>query len=421
MQRFMRYFLLWTGVCVFLASPAYAQSSFAQGTLLQWPSVLTGAFLGFLLLPVPYNIVFFYILREPFLIWQNIRVLVLISLTISLSSLPLGSYLAADGVPRQMIINILFDTAIALVGPFMSSLLEPGVIDARLRRMASWLPLGIAFVTPAKLMTSPPALYVEVRGYVLLGVLALVCIVLVQAIMRGSSAARYLACAWSMILAVCGISLYHDIVLGRPFTLFLYFLFAGLAFEMLLTSIGIGDRFMRIKLQRDEADARAVNLERLAYTDPLTGLANRRALEARFAQNPPHSLAMIDIDHFKQINDRFGHDQGDRVIIAMAHGLSADDVFAARIGGEEFALLVYAKRPLELIEHLRLQASHRVAEEVAGFPYPVTASAGVATITEGMSFVEALKAADERLYDAKTHGRSRTIGPDGRTISLRVA
>ncbi|CAN5621122.1 hypothetical protein BH10PSE14_BH10PSE14_33330 [soil metagenome] len=393
------------------ASPAAAQSSFADHTRLDWSGVLTGAFLGFLLLPVAYNIAFFLILRERFLIWQGVRVLILIALTVTLSSLPLGPWFPRHGVARQVLGDLLFDSAIAIIGLFLRSLLEPGVISPRVYRLLGHQVWVVALTSPAMLLHPCPPLYMALRNIVLVGVLLLLCFALAQAIARGSRMACFQAAAWSCLIAVGATSLFHDIVLGRPFALFLYALFAALALEMLLTSVGIGDRLMRLKHQHDEARASAAALAIMAHTDPLTGLDNRRGLEARFAARRPVAVAIVDIDHFKRINDGFGHDVGDRVIVAVAGALRSDESFAARIGGEEFALLLYADNPLHEAERLRRRVTQAVARDVVGLGWPVTASAGIAMLGSDIGFAEAIKAADMRLYEAKGDGRNRAVGP----------
>lgn len=395
------------------ASPAAAQSSFAHGTRLDWSEVLTGAFLGFLLLPVAYNIAFFVILRERFLIWQGVRVLLLVALTVGLSSLPLGPLFTGESFARQVLIDLLFDASIIVIGPFLRSLLEPGMIDARVQRLLGHQAWAVALTSPAMLLHPCPPLYMVARNVVLVALLGLLCFALLQAILRGSRMARFQAAAWSCLLAVCATSLWHDIVLHRPFGLFLYALFAALALEMLLTSIGIGDRFMRLKRQHDEARASAAALAVMAQTDPLTGLENRRGLEALFAARRPAAVALVDIDHFKRINDAHGHDVGDRVIVAVAAALRGPGVAAGRVGGEEFALLLYAQQPFQAADMLRRQVTQAVARTVEGLGWPVTASAGIAMLDPGMSFAEALKAADLRLYRAKAGGRNRTVGPPG--------
>lgn len=164
-------------------------------------------------------------------------------------------------------------------------------------------------------------------------------------------------------------------------------------------------------------------LERLATTDPLTGLANRRAflerardeVERAAQRGRPMSVVMIDIDHFKVINDRYGHDVGDQVLQRVA-GLVRETVrepadVAARFGGEEFVLLLpetglAAARILA--ERIR-RAFEETPVDTRGGPVSFTASFGVeefrASLDAGVE--TALKRADDALYRAKAAGRNR--------------
>lgn len=158
-------------------------------------------------------------------------------------------------------------------------------------------------------------------------------------------------------------------------------------------------------------------VERQARTDPLTGLLNRRALAdeagrmlAQAARRgTPTAAVLIDIDHFKQINDGHGHAMGDAVLVAAAELLRrhcrTGDV-CARIGGEEFLLL---------LPDSALQSAHRVAErlrlafeqELARDLLPCTASLGVAFIQGTDDLDRLLISADRALYRAKRAGRNR--------------
>ncbi len=160
------------------------------------------------------------------------------------------------------------------------------------------------------------------------------------------------------------------------------------------------------------------NLERLekdAATDPLTGLGNRRRFDLSLTllaeQRAPFSVVVLDIDHFKRINDTHGHDVGDAYLRHLA-GLIGDSVgmgdVACRIGGEEFALLLPDTDLAEATaraEALR----RRVAEAQPPHEQPMTVSAGVAEWQAGPDEdVQAtLKTADQRLYCAKTLGRNQ--------------
>lgn len=166
----------------------------------------------------------------------------------------------------------------------------------------------------------------------------------------------------------------------------------------------------------------AREMERLATTDPLTGLYNRRVLLDRSEETVERvrrygraaSIIMMDIDHFKSVNDTFGHDIGDRVLKRVAEVLrgtlrKAGDL-VARFGGEEFAVLVpetNIEGALILAERLRLAVEQTEIDTPMG-PRSFTASFGVAALEDGDGSVEtAIKRADEALYRAKNGGRNR--------------
>jgi len=163
-------------------------------------------------------------------------------------------------------------------------------------------------------------------------------------------------------------------------------------------------------------------LRRRAETDPLTGVANRRrfhqALEiecARFARGrAPLSLLMIDLDHFKEINDRYGHPAGDVVLFSIAQRLSVSlrkTDLLARYGGEEFSILLPETRiegARVIAERIR-EAVSRTPVEVDGELIPISVSVGVAShATDKEVHAEILlKKADLALYRAKATGRNR--------------
>ena len=155
-------------------------------------------------------------------------------------------------------------------------------------------------------------------------------------------------------------------------------------------------------------------LSHLATTDDLTGAPNRRAFRQRLEQlvaegerNRRFALAMVDIDHFKRVNDVHGHQVGDQALTAVARTLSrqvrvVDHV--ARYGGEEFAVLfVDADEPTAV----RLAERLRAAVGDIRDPLPLTASFGVAAYAPRMGADGLVKAADEALYEAKNSGRDR--------------
>ena len=172
----------------------------------------------------------------------------------------------------------------------------------------------------------------------------------------------------------------------------------------------------RVELERIRDE-----LEVMATTDGLTGVLNRRRfLEIAVEEvkrtrryGRPLSIIAIDLDHFKDINDRFGHAAGDDVLTTLAHALQEQtrqqDV-VGRIGGEEFAI-VLPETSIETASELaeRIRAHVRAVNLVAdGTPLTVTASLGVAEVRPAdRSAEEALRRADEALYRAKRLGRDR--------------
>jgi diguanylate cyclase (GGDEF)-like protein len=168
-------------------------------------------------------------------------------------------------------------------------------------------------------------------------------------------------------------------------------------------------------------------LLRVANTDGLTGIANRRATMARFDEEAaraarsgrPFSIAIFDVDHFKRVNDTYGHGTGDATLRYVAQrlgtGLRAIDA-VGRIGGEEFVVLLAGEGPVPAFE-----TADRLREIVAAEPLvagggvlSITLSGGVATFPEdGSDWDRLFNVADRRLYAAKRDGRNRVVGAFG--------
>jgi diguanylate cyclase (GGDEF)-like protein len=167
---------------------------------------------------------------------------------------------------------------------------------------------------------------------------------------------------------------------------------------------------------REEADAalRRAEVEATrARHDPLTRLPNRHALEEVLSAPPPRpAVLMIDLDHFKRVNDNLGHDAGDVVLVeaarAIRHALRPDD-FCARLGGEEFCAWlaqIHTDEQLAIIAE-RVRAA---VQSVRLADYPdlrVTASVGGVRVPRGLPPPDAVRYADRALYAAKASGRNR--------------
>jgi diguanylate cyclase (GGDEF)-like protein len=173
------------------------------------------------------------------------------------------------------------------------------------------------------------------------------------------------------------------------------------------------DRTLR-SFQRERA-----SLEVQAAEDPLTGLLNRRAVAERLAalgaldvDGQGATVALLDLDHFKRINDEFGHAAGDAALVQVAaylrKGLRQEDL-VCRWGGEEF--LVYLRCPEyagETLERLR-RGIESLPFAFDGRPVPLTVSIGCADLLAGEDPAGAIRRADEALYEAKRAGRNRIV------------
>lgn len=199
--------------------------------------------------------------------------------------------------------------------------------------------------------------------------------------------------------------------------------FPLLDYYAILVPILVIFAYFKVLLNRlfHQARAQVLEIKALAVHDPLTGLDNRRAfmdtggrLLGLAARNGhPLGLIMLDIDHFKRINDQFGHAAGDQVLCEaarrMTQALRTTDL-VARIGGEEFAMLLPEASPAALAA-----AAERVRKAFADAPVrldsqallPVTASLGTAQLSVGDTLDALLSRADKALYAAKGAGRNR--------------
>jgi two-component system cell cycle response regulator len=188
----------------------------------------------------------------------------------------------------------------------------------------------------------------------------------------------------------------------------------------------VGKRFA--ELNRKLLDTQA-ELRRQALTDPLTHIMNRRAVFGRLTeeiaraprQGLPLSIGVMDIDHFKAINDRFGHAGGDAVLQAVVErGLNALRAYDAigRIGGEEFLLVMPGVGPRDteiVLERLRRAVAEKPVS-AQGQEVTVTVSIGGA-VCQGESMDELLNLADDALYKAKNQGRNKVVLADSAQVA----
>jgi diguanylate cyclase (GGDEF)-like protein len=262
------------------------------------------------------------------------------------------------------------------------------------------------------------------RGAVLLIML----IVIVFAMFRLPSR-RVRQVALTGVVLIGGVMLYKSItdpLRYDPRVEAMHFLFFAIVMAACSElAVRIGRLRQRLEAQRSELGQALDRIQALATRDELTQLLNRRAmlerlqlaLRERRSAHARLALALVDLDHFKRINDRHGHAAGDAVLRHFAavtrQALRADDV-VARWGGEEFLVMMPATNAEEAVAALdRLRESLRQAAPAAGVPLGVALSfsAGVAVCESAADLEPAIERADAAMYTAKQAGRDRVHGP----------
>ncbi|MBX3724324.1 MAG: diguanylate cyclase [Xanthomonadales bacterium] len=390
-----------------LMSPPQLQA--AERAVVMWMSLLIGLVLAVSVLGVALNLR----LREPMFGWYSL-------FSLSLLGFLLGGLGVLDGwLPTAVQASNLGYALTVALGGFSTaagvhfSLRYTRIGESRprvariLRGLAVWTLLSVALIL---LNVAPLALWPSVGHTVLvahnLGIAAVILLLLPTvglAAWQGQREARSFLLGWLPLMSLLVVSVL--VTLGvlpthlRPSPLWLL---GGTALASLVLAWGLIDRARRDRMERDAATARA-------RRDPLTGACSRAAVAPRLeAAGAGSVLLYLDIDHFKTINDRYGHAVGDRCLQRFARlcreQLRGVDVFA-RQGGEEFLALL---PEITLPEALRVAERIRIAVAMAAGEEPVfTVSIGVARRGEGEPVSAWISRADQALYRAKAGGRDR--------------
>lgn len=377
--------------------------------------LLSAAVCGMLLMPLAFNAAYYRVLRERFVLWH---ILVSAGLLIQclLTSGIVGHLFVVPISVYSRITVLSFGLCIAAATAFGAAFIEPGKLDPRLRQALYWAGLFVLAISvlqsffPGALGSAQTAVYYGC--YV--PVMALFIWVMIDAWKRGSRSVRFQVVGWAPFLATGVIRIVSMLNPDMPQTEAVPLYFVAMVVQSIATSLGVADRFLVIKQQRDRALSRASSLERLSERDDLTGLYNRRALDGPlgdFTVQEFTGFAVFDLDNFKRVNDTHGHAVGDMVLRTVASVLgNHDDAVAVRMGGEEYLLLLRGADVQQRVERLREAIPVRIAREVAELEMLVTASAGLVEVAPGQTigndFVSLYRAADDLLYEAKHNGRN---------------
>jgi diguanylate cyclase (GGDEF)-like protein len=386
-------------------------------------ALLVGASLTLLLAGGIYNLALAVAARRMYLVWHGLWALCVFAWGLVWSQAALIVVPRIAGTVSSQIGTFLACLAVAIATISVMTALTDA-LSRRIRVGVMGLGALVALLgIPLAILTGPAIIpLANVLAFLTLANLLAVAACMARAWRRGSIEARDLSKAWAIPMAVLALTMVVDLdtqLFGGGSQIAV--LFAS-AFQSMWLALAVTRRLARLRTELDAARAAEVALAELANRDPLTGLFNRRGFVARLyhlcaaAPATPLGLLLIDVDLFKSINDRFGHEAGDTVLRAMAsyfRELEADGNFTGRMGGEEFiiaapglsafALEQFAERvraAIEALDHGEV-SRHR----------PVTASIGVARGTTATPFQKLYASADRALYEAKHAGRNRVVFP----------
>lgn len=390
--------------------------------------LLLAALCGMLCMPLLFNLAFYRVLRERFLLWHAVAVAFMLVQTMVTSGL-INRLLTLSIYELSILSAATFGGGIAGALLFLADLIEEGAVDAIHRRLLrltalAWIPAWTAFYLFSNDAFRPVSASVYYLSW--LPVVALMIWVMATARIRGSRAVNWQIAAWmpfmlsGMVRVVSALGVTEAPLEMQGAQHF------SLAIEVLVTALGVADRFLTIKRQRDSALAEARMLEDRIERDPLTGLLNRHAIETRFAALHAQgfrTVAVLDLDRFKDINDTYGHGVGDMVLRAVGKALMPDErTIAIRLGGEEFMLVLAGADAAEQAERRRQAIAVRIAADVPGLDRLVTASMGLVEYGAGTrvepDFAASYLHCDRLLYDAKRAGRNRTMKEKVRGFSI---
>lgn len=209
-----------------------------------------------------------------------------------------------------------------------------------------------------------------------------------------------------------------------------YVLVSSICAAAAISTLLTGALTYRSALVTQELTRTRSELARLSHTDPMTGLLNRRgfdaaatlALRTAFAAGLPAVIFMCDVDRFKSINDRFGHEFGDKVLIGIADVLRGfagkDGAIVGRHGGEEFAALMVGithEQAAQYAEDIRLACAAREIS-IDGNSTRVTISIGFTVAREEADLSTIMRVADRALYIAKHGGRNQVARADAASL-----
>ena len=374
--------------------------------------------MGMLVLPLLFDISFFVVLRERFVVLHAAMVSAMMVYVLTAGGLA-SAFVTLPVVLMAVLAPLTWAVGAGISALFLTAFLERGA-QSRLMRRITVATGWFTIIVPGffALQLDATQRFDDVAYFVtFLPTIAVISSAVIEAVLRGSRSARFIALAWLPIITASVERLLRGLGWHVGPSSLDQMLYVAVGIEVVVISLAIADRFLALRRERDAALTEAKMLEQISTRDSLTGLMNRRAIEARFDELLAQgfdTFALVDLDRFKAINDLHGHQVGDAALVACASAIRSSgdrDAVAVRLGGEEFVVLLRGPRPLERAEALRQAIPMRIAKEVPGLDLPVTASMGVVVMGDAgrhkMAFAEFYARADALMYEAKASGRNR--------------
>lgn len=386
--------------------------------------VLSALFAGLLFGPLLLNIVFFATLRQQFVLFHSLMLASILGTQIFWTGLIFDLVPSATMIDRSVAVHLLLAIFGFAVSMLVRSLCNPAKLGPIGRIALPVVGMASIAATSIVLLAAPawPLIGSQIfHGFYGLMVLTVLTL-LIYAAMRGDRMAIILIFGLSGFLVVAILRLGRALgwlddapILDAGFNL-------AVLLEVVVTSAIVGIKAWQLRQRHDLAVKAGATEAILARTDPLTKIMNRRGFMERFralgnnsrAPSQTTALILVDIDHFKRINDSYGHDAGDLALVQMADMLQRccrkDDILA-RFGGEEFAIMARCSDS-DGVQHF----VERVKQDIANTQFgnadtmigAIAVSMGVAQIAQGSDtpdFDRYYRAADRALYRAKNAGR----------------
>lgn len=372
---------------------------------------LYAAFAGMAIALIVYNLALWGALRQTFQPVYCLLTLCLLAYVATSSGAAGQVFPGLDNNDRQRLSMVLLAASASMALLFARSFFERGVFAGWVRPVSTAVMLGLVGMATIWAIVAPTAIHLLDTGVSIayLALILLVPIILWRAWRVRSNYLWLFALGWGAPIFMAGVRIASSFGVVEPSLWVDNSTVIAMAVEALLSSAAIAYRILLLSRERDAAREQEIAARLLADTDPLTGLLNRRAFLARAIGRPgEHTLLIADIDHFKRVNETIGHDGGDEVLRTFARALRGAvpaDTLIARIGGEEFAILVDAATslsPCAILDRVRGQS----------MPYDIAITASIGTCTGPLlresDWKSLYRDADRALFAAKAAGRDRS-------------